>query len=150
MRDVGVSGRQRGARDVHRAVQTVAGDRRRRHGQRLHGRAATARAAQGGGEGHQGRHGQPAGGGPVRGGAAGPGPDGPPQHRQGPRRRHHAGGPAVLRHGAGPGRPHHPLLRRAAPDGPAKAGAVRAGLRGGSARAPEGDHPPRPSSRATC
>ena len=26
--------------------------------------------------------------GPVRGGAPGPGPDGPPQHRQGPRRRH--------------------------------------------------------------
>ena len=26
---------------------------------------------------------------PLRGRAAGPGPDGPPQHRQGPRRRHH-------------------------------------------------------------
>ena len=37
---------------------------------------------------HQGRHGHRAGGRPVRGRAPGAGADGPPQHRQGPRRRH--------------------------------------------------------------
>ncbi len=34
-------------------------------------------------------HGLPAGHRPLRGRAAGPGADGPPEHRQGPRRRHH-------------------------------------------------------------
>ena len=48
---------------------------------------------------------------PLRGGAAGPGPDGPPEHRQGLRRRHHGDRPALLRHGTGPGRLHHRVLR---------------------------------------
>ena len=56
---------------------------------------------------------------PVRGRAAGPGDDGPPQHRQGPRRRHHRLGPPLLRHGAGPRHPDHRVLRpRAALDPP--------------------------------
>ena len=58
-------------------------------------------------EDHQARHGQPPGHRPLRGRAAGPGHDGPPQHRQGPRRRHDRQRPALLRHGAGQGRPDH-------------------------------------------
>ena len=68
--------------------------------------------AAGGAQADQGRDGLADRPGPVRGRAAGPGPDGPPQHRQGPRRRHDRGRPAVLRHGAGQGRPAHRLLRR--------------------------------------
>ena len=52
-------------------------------------------------EADQGRHGLPRGPGPLRRRAAGAGADGPPQHRQGLRRRHHRGRPAVLRDGAG-------------------------------------------------
>ena len=48
---------------------------------------------------------------PVRGRAPGPGDDGPSQHRQGPRRRRHRHRPALLRHGAGQGRPDHRVLR---------------------------------------
>ena len=59
------------------------------------------------------------------------------------RRRRHPVGPAVLRHGAGQGRPDHGLLRRAPAVGPRPAGVVRGGLPGRAARAPEGDHPPR-------
>ena len=59
-----------------------------------------------------------------------------------------AGRPAVLRHGAGAGACRSPStatahrlpVRR-------PAGAVRAGLPGGAARPPEGDHPPRPQAR---
>ena len=40
-------------------------------------------------EDHQAGHGLAPGHRPVRGRAPGAGPDGPPQHRQGPRRRHH-------------------------------------------------------------
>ena len=49
---------------------------------------------------------------PVRGRAPGPGADGPPEHRPGPRRRHHRHRPPLLRHGAGPRRPDHRVLRR--------------------------------------
>ena len=49
---------------------------------------------------------------PLRGRAAGAGPDGPPEHRQGPRRRHDRHRPALFRHGAGQGRPDHRVLRR--------------------------------------
>ena len=52
------------------------------------------------------------GGRPLRGRASGPGLDGSPQHRQGPRRRHHRHRPAFLRHGAGQGHPDHRVLRR--------------------------------------
>ena len=45
---------------------------------------------------------------PLRGRAPGPGADGPPQHRPGPRRRHHRHRPALLRHGAGQGRARSP------------------------------------------
>ena len=51
--------------------------------------------------------------GPLRGRAAGAGADGPSQHREGARRRRHAGRPAVLRDGAGARRPDHRLLRPA-------------------------------------
>ena len=51
--------------------------------------------------------------------------------------------PAVLRHGAGPRRAHHPVLRRQPPDAARAAGAVRAGLPSDPARPPEGHHPPR-------
>ena len=52
-------------------------------------------------------------------------------------------GRPLLRHGAGPRRADHPVLRRPPPDAPRAAGAVRARLPGDPARAPEGDHPPR-------
>ena len=130
----------------HRAVQAAGADRRRRHWRRLHGRAAGAGPPQGGPEGHQAGHGHPAGDRPLRGRAAGPGADGPPEHRQGARRRHDRHGPAVLRDGAGQGRADHRVLRRAPAHARAAAGAVRAGLPGGAARPPEGDHPPRPQA----
>ena len=88
----------------------------------------------------------PPGARPLRGRAPGPGPDGPSEHRQGPRRRGDRARPALLRHGAGQGRAHHPLLRREAPHAPRAAGAVHPGLPGGAARPPEGDHPPRPEA----
>ena len=52
-------------------------------------------------------------------------------------------GPPLLRHGAGPRRPDHRVLRPRAALDPRAAGAVRPGLPGGAARPPEGDHPPR-------
>ena len=55
-------------------------------------------------------------------------------------------GPAVLRHGAGQGRPDHQVLRRAAAHPAGAAGTVRPGLPGGPARPPEGGHPPRPQA----
>ena len=58
---------------------------------------------------------------PLRGRAPGPGPDGPPEHRPGARRRHHRDRAAVLRDGAGQGRPHHRLLRPE-PAGPPTSG----------------------------
>ena len=61
---------------------------------------------------HQAGHGHAAGALAVRGRAAGPGPDGPSQHRQGARRRHDRGGPAVLRHGVRQGRADHRVLRQ--------------------------------------
>ena len=105
-----------------------------------------ARPPQGGPEGHQAGDGHQAGRRPLRGRAPGPGADGPPQHRQGPRRRDDRSGPALLRHGAGPRHPDHRLLRPRAALDPRAAGAVRPGLPGGAARAPEGDHPPRPEA----
>ena len=51
--------------------------------------------------------------------------------------------PAVLRHGAGPRRADHQVLRRQSPDAARAAGAVRAGLPGDPARPSEGDHSPR-------
>ena len=54
--------------------------------------------------------------------------------------------PAVLRDGAGQGRADHRVLRPEPPDPAAAAGAVHPGLPGGAARAPEGDHPPRPQA----
>ena len=85
--------------------------------------------------------------GPVRRRTTGPGDDGPPQHR-----RVYDGGvdrrrPALLRDGVRPGRPDHRLLRRA-PAARSTPGSriVRRRLPGGAARAPEGDHPPRPEA----
>ena len=72
--------------------------------------------------------------------------DGPPEHRQGLRRRRHRVGPPLLRHGAGPRHADHRLLRPRAALDRATAGAVRPGLPGRAARAPEGDHPPRPEA----
>ncbi len=55
-------------------------------------------------------------------------------------------GPALLRDGAGPRHPDHRVLRPEQPAGPRAAGTVRPGLPGRAARAPEGDHPPRPQA----
>jgi serine/threonine-protein kinase len=52
------------------------------------------------------------------------------------------GGQPLLRHGVGPGRPHHAVLRQDGVDAEAAPGAVRAGLPGGAACPPEGHHPP--------
>jgi hypothetical protein len=49
---------------------------------------------------------------PLRSRAAGAGNDGPRQHRPRLRWRHHGSGPAVFRHGTGPRRAHHQVLRR--------------------------------------
>ena len=130
----------------HRPVQAAAADRRGGHGHGLHGRADPAGAADGRAEAHQGRHGQPPGPRPLRGRTPGAGPDGPPQHRQGPRRRHHRHGPPLLRDGAGQGHPDHQVLRRAPADAPRAARAGHPGLPGRAARPPEGDHPPRPQA----
>ena len=51
--------------------------------------------------------------------------------------------PALLRHGAGPGRPDHRLLRPEPADHARAAGAVHPGLPRRPARAPERHHPPR-------
>ena len=112
----------------------------------LHGRAGAAGPPQGGAEDHQAGHGHAAGDRPLRGRAAGAGDDGSSQHRQGASTPARPNGPAVLRDGAGQGRADHQVLRRQPPDRPPAAGAVRAGLPGGAARASEGDHPPRPQA----
>ena len=114
---------------VYRADQTAAGQ------------------AAGGAQADQDRYGLEGGAGPVRRRAAGAGPDGPPQHRPRLRRRHHRGRPAVLRDGAGERRADHRLLRSPAAFGAGPTGAVRLGLPGGTARPPEGDHPPRPEAQ---
>ena len=103
----------------------------------------TAAPPQGRAQGHQAWHGLEAGHRPLRGRAAGAGSDGSPQHRPGPRRRHHGHRPALFRHGAGQGHLHHAVLRRQPADDARTAGAVRLGLPGGAARPPEGGHPPR-------
>ena len=51
--------------------------------------------------------------------------------------------PALLRDGAGQGRPDHRVLRRSASDAQGTAGALHPGLPGDPACAPEGDHSPR-------
>ena len=51
-------------------------------------------------------------------------------------------GRAVLRHGAGPRRADHAVLRRPAAGRPSAARAVRPAVRGDPARPPEGRHPP--------
>ena len=86
------------------------------------------------------------GGGPFRVRAAGAGSDGPPGHRQGVRRRKHAGGPSVLRHGVRGRRPDHRALRHAQALHRASAPALHRGLRGRPARSPEGHHPPGPQA----
>ncbi len=129
-----------------RPVQAPPGHRRGWHGHRLHGRAEGPREEGRRPEGHQARHGHCPGRGPVRGRAPGPGDDGPPFHRQGARRRSHPDRPALLRHGAGQGRPHHRVLRHRPPHAQGTPRTLHPGLRGGPARAPEGDHPPRPQA----
>ena len=79
----------------------------------------------------------------VRVRAAGTGAHGSSQYRQGARRRLDRGRPAVLRHGAGQGRPDHRVLRHA-PAGPAgTAGAGSPDLLGRAARSSKRNHPPR-------
>ena len=102
-----------GTRRENRAIQNspTAGRGRLRRG--LHGRADRAGRPPRGAEDHQGGHGHAAGHRPLRGRAAGPGDDGPSEHRQGARRRRDRDGPALLRHGTGPRRADHRLLRPA-------------------------------------
>ena len=120
------------------------------HGQRLDGPADRAGQAPGRGEAHQGRDGLAGGAGPVRGGAAGAGADGPPEHRQGARRRHDAGRPAVLRHGAGQGRADHRVLRRAQAHAAPAAGTVRARCARRSSTRTRRASSTATSSRPTC
>ena len=130
------------------AVQAAAADRRRAAwAWSIMAEQTRAGPPQGGAEDHQAGHGHAAGDRPLRGRAAGAGADGPPEHRQGARRRRD-------RRRAGPyfvmelvqGVPITRVLRREPADAAAAAGAVRAGLPGGAARASEGDHPPRPQA----
>ena len=126
-----------------RPVHAARSPRRGGDGHGLPGRADPTGQAAGGIEADQGRHGLARGAGPVRRRTPGAGLDGSPQHRPRLRRRHHRGRPALLRDGAGPGRPDHRVLRPASAPGAGPAGAVRGRLPGGPARPPEGDHPPR-------
>ena len=139
-------GSRRAPGDGDRPLPAGRVPRRGRHGRRLPRRADAPGPSRGGAEDHQARHGHRADRRPLRGRAPGAGPDGPPQHRPRLRRRRHRLGPALLRDGAGPGHPDHRVLRPRAALGPRAAGAVRAGLPGRAARAPEGDHPPRPQA----
>ena len=77
-----------------------------------------------------------------------PGPrhDGASQHRPGAGRRRHRDRPALLRHGAGPGRPHHRVLRRELPEHSGASRALRPGLPRGPARPSEGHRPPGPEA----
>ena len=114
-----------------------------RNGRGLARRAVRA-PAKGGPQADQGGDGHPRGGGPIRVRAAGPGPDGPPGHRPGVRRRKHAGGPAVLRDGVrAPAFRSPSTATRQRLSTVERLAALRRGLRGRPARAPEGDHPPR-------
>ena len=131
---------------MDRPLPAARAARRGRHGDGLAGAAGRAGAAQGRRQGDQGGHGYAAGGGPVRIGAASARPDEPPGHRQGLRRRQHAGGAAVLRHGVRGRREPHRALRPRAARARAAAGVARGGLRGRPARAPEGGDPPRPEA----
>ena len=124
----------RRARHEDRPVQAAPADRRGRHGRRLHGRAGAARPPQGRAQDHQAGDGQHAGRRPVRSRAPGPGHDGPHQHRPGLRRRHDRDRPALLRHGAGPRRADHRVLRRQPAHAPRAPRAVRPGLPGDPAR----------------
>ena len=148
----GASGqRARRGHGHRRPVQAARGDRRGRHGRGLAGRADRAGQAAGGAQAHQAGHGLEAGAGPLRGRAAGAGADGPPEHRPGARRRHHrrrAGRSSSWSWSRACRSPSTATSSRLL--GPRAAGAVRAGLPGGAARPPEGDHPPRPQAVATC
>ena len=138
------------ARHADRAVPALAADRRGRHGRRLHGRAGAARPPQGRAQDHQAGDGQRPGRRPVRSRAPGPGRDGPHQHRQGLRRRHHRDRPALLRHGAGPRRADHEVLRRQPAHAPRAARIVRArSARRSSTRTRRGSSTAT-SSRRTC
>ncbi len=123
-----------GPRHGHRPVHAARADRRRRHGHRLPGRAGRAAPPTRGAEGHQAGDGLRSSPGPLRGRAAGSRADGPPQHRQGPRRRHDFRRPPLLRHGAGRGHPDHPLLRRVPAHARSAAGVVHPRLPGDPAR----------------
>ena len=83
----------------------------------------------------------------LRGRAPGARAHGPPGHRHGVRRRRDAGGPAVLRDGVRQGRADHHVLRPSPPRrSRERLELFVAGLRGRSARPPEGHHPPRPQA----
>ena len=56
------------------------------------------------------------------------------------------GRPPLLCHGASARHSHHRVLRSEQPDRARAAGAVRPGVPGRAARAPEGDHSPRPQT----
>ena len=102
---------------------------------------------QGGPEGHQAGHGHAAGDRPVRGRAAGPGADGPPEHRQGARRRRHrdaAGRTSSWSWSRASRSPSTATSNRLTPR--QRLELFVAGLPGGAARPPEGDHPPRPQA----
>ena len=139
-------GRSSGRARRHRPVHIGAVHRRGGHGKRVPGRADPADPAHRGAEADQAGHGLAPGHRPVRGREAGPGADGSPPHRPGARRRDDRRGPALLRHGAGPGAAHHPVLRRTATRRCAPARALHPRLPGRAARAPEGHHPPRPET----
>ena len=110
---------RRGARRPRRPLQDPPAARRGGHGRRLPRRAGPAGPPPRRAQAHQARHGHRPGHRPLRRRAPGPGPDGPPQHRQGARRRRHRQRPALLRDGAGQGRPDHRLLRPATGSRPA-------------------------------
>ena len=129
-----------------RAVQAAATDRRRRHGRRLDGRADAAGPAQGRAQDHQAGHGHAQVIARFEAERQALALMDHPNIAKVLDARHDRHGPAVLRDGAGQGRADHRVLRRASADAARAAGAVRAGLPGGAARASERDHPSRPEA----
>ena len=144
--DAGEAGRGAAPADDDRALPHPGGAGRRWDGRGVPRRAAPAGAAPRRAQGHQGGDGHPGLHPALRPGASRAGDDEPPEHRPGVRRRRDRDRPPLLRAGIRAGAAHHPLLRPASPVDRRAAAAVPAHLRGDPARAPQGDHPPRPQA----
>ncbi len=133
----------RGGRQRDRSVQAAAANRRRGVWPGLHGRTGEAGPPHRRAQDHQAGHGFGRGDRAVRIGTPGPGVNGPPERGQGARRRRHQVRPSLLRDGARQRRADHRVLRQEPLLARGSTEAVSRRLSCDSARASEGDHPPR-------